>query len=63
MHKWWEYTGRPDPGEEEVVNSLKRLVTSGSVIKLQFTFLVRFLQRKWINYQKKHNENFLIELN
>eukprot|EP00088_Acartia_fossae_P002490 TRINITY_DN11005_c0_g1_i1.p1 TRINITY_DN11005_c0_g1~~TRINITY_DN11005_c0_g1_i1.p1 ORF type:complete len:399 (-),score=115.65 TRINITY_DN11005_c0_g1_i1:427-1623(-) len=28
IHKWWEYTGRPDPGEEEVVNSLKRLVTS-----------------------------------
>jgi len=28
IHKWWDYTGRADPGEEEVVNSLKRLVTS-----------------------------------
>jgi len=24
---WWEYTGRPHPGEEEVLNSLKRLVS------------------------------------
>jgi len=28
IYKWWEYTGRPDPGQEEVVNSLKRLVSS-----------------------------------
>lgn len=28
IHQWWEFTGRPDPGEEEVVNSLQRLVTS-----------------------------------
>lgn len=28
IYKWWEYTGRQDPGEEEIVNSLKRLVTS-----------------------------------
>lgn len=27
IHKWWEYTGKPDPGVEEVTNSLKRLVT------------------------------------
>jgi len=28
IHQWWEYTGRPDPGLDEVINSLKRLVTS-----------------------------------
>lgn len=28
IHKWWEFTGRPDPGKDEVTNSLKRLVTS-----------------------------------
>jgi len=28
IHKWWDFTGRADPGEEEIVNSLKRLVTS-----------------------------------
>jgi len=27
IHKWWEFTGRPDPGPEEITNSLKRLVT------------------------------------
>jgi len=29
IHQWWDYTGRPDPGLDEVINSLKRLVTSG----------------------------------
>ena len=27
IHAWWEFTGRPDPGEDGVVESLKRLVS------------------------------------
>ena len=27
IHAWWSFTGRPDPGEEQVVESLKRLVS------------------------------------
>jgi len=27
IHKWWEYTGKPDPGVDEITNGLKRLVT------------------------------------
>jgi len=27
IHNWWEYTGRPYPGDEEVLDSLKRLVS------------------------------------
>ncbi len=27
IHSWWEFTGAPDPGEEEVLESLKRLVS------------------------------------
>ena len=27
IHAWWDFTGRPDPGEDGVVESLKRLVS------------------------------------
>jgi len=27
INSWWEYTGRPNPGVDEIVGSLKRLVT------------------------------------
>jgi len=27
IHAWWEYTGRPDPGEEAILETLKRLVS------------------------------------
>lgn len=27
IQNWWEYTGRPSPGDEEILNSLKRLVS------------------------------------
>jgi len=27
IHKWWEFTGKPDPGVDEITNGLKRLVT------------------------------------
>jgi len=27
IHAWWEYTGKPNPGTEEITNSLKRLVS------------------------------------
>ena len=27
IHSWWEFTGSPDPGEEEVLEALKRLVS------------------------------------
>jgi len=27
IYSWWEYTGKPNPGTEEITNSLKRLVT------------------------------------
>ena len=28
IHAWWEYTGRPDPGEAAILEALKRLVSS-----------------------------------
>ena len=42
IHAWWDFTGRPDPGIDGVVESLKRLVsgvlthpiTIGSMIKI-----------------------------
>ena len=27
IHNWWEFTGRPDPGEEAILETLKRLVS------------------------------------
>ena len=27
IHAWWEFTGRPDPGEEAILETLKRLVS------------------------------------
>ena len=24
---WWEFTGKPEPSEDEIMNSLQRLVT------------------------------------
>ena len=27
IHAWWEFTGKPDPGEDIIVESLKRLVS------------------------------------
>jgi hypothetical protein len=27
IHNWWEFTGRPDPGEEAILASLQRLVS------------------------------------
>ena len=27
IHAWWDFTGRPDPGIDGVVESLKRLVS------------------------------------
>lgn len=27
IHAWWEFTGRPDPGEDGILESLKRLVS------------------------------------
>lgn len=27
IHNWWSFTGKPDPGEEEILESLKRLVS------------------------------------
>ncbi len=27
VHNWWEFTGRPDPGEEAILAAMKRLVT------------------------------------
>lgn len=27
IHKWWDFTGKTSPGEEEVLESLKRLVS------------------------------------
>ena len=27
IQAWWEFTGRPYPGDEEILGSLKRLVT------------------------------------
>merc|ERR1712227_334090 len=27
ISSWWEYTGKPHPGTEEIINSLKRLVS------------------------------------
>lgn len=28
IHNWWEFTGKPDPGIDAIVDCLKRLVTS-----------------------------------
>ena len=27
VHNWWEFTGRPDPGEEAILAAMKRLVS------------------------------------
>ena len=27
IHAWWDFTGRPDPGEDGIIESLKRLVS------------------------------------
>ena len=27
IHNWWDFTGKPSPGEDEILESLKRLVS------------------------------------
>ncbi len=27
IHAWWDFTGAPDPGEDGIVEALKRLVS------------------------------------
>ena len=51
ISKWWEYTGKPNPGVAEIVNSLKRLV--GDVITHPMT-----IGKVIANYGPKRKKNY-----
>ena len=58
IHAWWEFTGRPDPGEDGVVESLKRLVSG----VLTHPITIGRYNAQILNYSFSNNSIMILKL-